>query len=109
MAEQIPEAWVGQEVIVYFEPAQRQAGTLEDVSERGIVVRSTRDETEHVFWYPLTSVTQLLKGGPQGGYILILNPSSHNTATRMAQDEREGARRCQALRLAGQPTSRHSS
>ena len=40
MAEQIPEAWIGQEVIVYFEPAQRQAGTLEDVSERGIVVRS---------------------------------------------------------------------
>jgi hypothetical protein len=66
MAEPIPEAWVGQEVIVYFEPAQRQAGTLEDVSERGIVVRSTRDETEHVFWYPLTSVTRLLKGRSQG-------------------------------------------
>ena len=66
MAEHIPEAWVGQEVIVYFEPGQRQAGMLEDVSERGIVVRSTRDETEHVFWYPLTSVTRLLKGRPQG-------------------------------------------
>jgi hypothetical protein len=25
MAEQIPEAWVGQEVIVYFEPGHRQA------------------------------------------------------------------------------------
>jgi hypothetical protein len=33
-------------VIVYFEPAHRQVGTLEDVSEKGIVVRSTRDETE---------------------------------------------------------------
>ena len=41
MAEQIPEAWVGQEVIVYFGPGgQRQAGTLEEVSEKGIVVRS---------------------------------------------------------------------
>jgi hypothetical protein len=66
MAEPIPEAWVGQEVIVYFEPGQRQAGTLEEVSERGIVVRSTRDETEHVFWHPLTSVTRILKGRPQG-------------------------------------------
>jgi hypothetical protein len=66
MAEQIPDAWVGQEVIVSFWPGQRQAGTLEDVSERGIVVRSTRDETEHVFWHPLTSVTRLLKGRSQG-------------------------------------------
>ena len=69
MAEQIPEAWVGQEVIVYFGPGQRQAGMLEDVSERGIVVRSTRDETENVFWYPLTSVTRLLQGRPQGAHI----------------------------------------
>ena len=69
MAERIPEAWVGQEVIVLYGPGQRQAGTLEDVSERGIVVRSTRDETEHVFWYPLTSVTRLLKGRPQGADI----------------------------------------
>jgi hypothetical protein len=66
MAEQIPEARVGQEAIVYFWPGQRQVGTLEDVSERGIVVRSTRDETENVFWYPLTSVTRLMKGRPQG-------------------------------------------
>jgi hypothetical protein len=32
MAEQIPEAWVGQEVIVLYGPGNRQAGTLEDVS-----------------------------------------------------------------------------
>ena len=69
MAEQIPEAWVGQEEIVHFGPGHRQAGTLEDVSERGIVVRSTRDETENVFWYPLTSVTRLPKGRPQGAEI----------------------------------------
>jgi hypothetical protein len=66
MAEPIPEAWVGQEVIVYFEPGHRHAGTLEQVSERGIVVRSTREEVENVFWYPLTSVTRLMKGSPQG-------------------------------------------
>jgi hypothetical protein len=70
MSEQIPEAWVGQEVIVYFGPAgQRQAGTLESVSERGIVVRSTREDMENVFWYPHTSVTRLLKGRPQGAEI----------------------------------------
>jgi len=66
VAEQIPEAWVGQEAIVYLGPGQRQAGTLEDVSERGIVVRSTRDETENVYWNHLTSVTRLLKGRQQG-------------------------------------------
>jgi hypothetical protein len=69
MAEQIPEAWVGQEVIVLYGPGQRQAGTLEDVSERGIVVRSTREGRENVFWYPLTSVTRLMKGRPQGAEI----------------------------------------
>jgi hypothetical protein len=69
VAEQIPEAWLGHEVIVYFGPGQRQAGTLEQVSEKGIVVRSTRDETENVFWYPITSVTRLLKGRPQGADI----------------------------------------
>jgi hypothetical protein len=66
MAEQVPEAWVGQEVIVYFEPGHRQAGMLEQVSEKGIVVRSTREDVENVFWYPLTSVTRLMKGRPQG-------------------------------------------
>jgi hypothetical protein len=69
MAEQIPEAWIGQEVIVLYGPGNRQAGTLEDVSERGIVVRSTREGRENVFWYPLTTVTRLMKGRPQGAEI----------------------------------------
>ena len=69
VAEQIPEAWVGQEVIVYFGPGQRQAGTLEQVSEKGIVVRTKRETVESVFWYPLTSVTRLLQGRPQGADI----------------------------------------
>jgi hypothetical protein len=62
MAEQIPEAWVGQEVIVLYGPGHRQAGTLEDVSERGIVVRSTREGKENVFWYPLTSCNPAPEG-----------------------------------------------
>ena len=66
MAEQIPEAWVGQEVTVYFGPAHKQAGTLESVSERGIVVRSAQEDIENVYWYPLTSVTRLLQGRPRG-------------------------------------------
>jgi hypothetical protein len=74
MAEQIPEAWVGQEVIVYFGAGHRQAGTLDHVSERGIVVRSTREDMENVFWYPLTSVTRLLKGRPQGAMLSHSEP-----------------------------------
>jgi len=42
MAEQIPEAWIGQEVTVYFgSEVHRHRGILESVSERGMVVRST--------------------------------------------------------------------
>jgi len=75
MAEQIPEAWVGQEVTVYIGLDHREVGTLEAVSETGIVVRATRADIESVFWYPLTSVTRLLQGRPQGGVsILILCP-----------------------------------
>jgi hypothetical protein len=83
MAEQIPEAGVGREVIVYFEPGHRHAGTLDQVSERGIVVRSTREEVENVFWYPLTSVTRLMKDRPWWAPILLLNPRSHDTRTRV--------------------------
>jgi hypothetical protein len=66
-AEWIPEAWIGQEVTVYFGADHREVCTLEAVSERGIVVRATRLEIESVFWYPLTSITRLLQGRPQGG------------------------------------------
>jgi hypothetical protein len=75
VAEQIPEAWVGQEVTVYFgSEGHRQGGTLESVSERGIVVRSVREDIENVFWYPLTSVIRLLKGRSEGRITLILTP-----------------------------------
>jgi hypothetical protein len=44
MMEQIPEAWVGQGVTVFFgQEGNRQGGTLVSVSERDIVVRSARD------------------------------------------------------------------
>jgi hypothetical protein len=66
MAEQIseiPEAWVGQEVAVYY--GQRElpvVGTLVSVSEKGIVVRHMEDGIEQVYWYPHSSVARLLQG-----------------------------------------------
>jgi hypothetical protein len=71
MAEQIPEAWIGQEVTVYFGlEGYRQPGILMSVSERGIVVQSGQaGEEEHVFWYPHTSVLRLRRGRPQGAEV----------------------------------------
>jgi hypothetical protein len=69
MEEQIPEAWIGQEVTVFFGSAEgyRQEGTLESVSEQGIVVRSVQGvEDENIFWYPLTSVIRIRQGRPRG-------------------------------------------
>jgi len=66
MAEQmpeVPEAWIGQEVTVYF--GQRElsvVGTLESVSEKGIAVREMPRGIEKVYWYPHSSVTRLLQG-----------------------------------------------
>jgi len=65
MAEQIseiPEAWVDQEVTVYFGQRELSVGTLESVSEKGIVVRHMEDGIEQVYWYPNSSVTRLLQG-----------------------------------------------
>jgi hypothetical protein len=69
MAEQIPEAWIDQEVTVYFGPEERRhTGTLVSVSEQGLVVRSKPGERdESVFWYPLTSVIRLRHGWAGGG------------------------------------------
>jgi hypothetical protein len=71
MAQQIPEAWIGQEVTVYFGlEGYRQPGILKSVSERGIVVQSGQaGEEEHVFWYPLTSVLRLMRGRPRGAEV----------------------------------------
>jgi hypothetical protein len=71
MAEQIPEAWIGQEVTVYFGlEGYRQPGILESVSERGIVVKSGQEgPEEHVFWYPHTSVLRLMRGKPRGAEV----------------------------------------
>jgi len=63
MEEQIPEAWVGHEVTVYFGQAQhKDVGTLVSVSEKGIVVRHMQADFEEVYWYPNSSVTRLLHG-----------------------------------------------
>jgi hypothetical protein len=71
MAEQIPEAWIGQEVTVYFGlEGYRQPGILKSVSERGIVVQSGLEGAEeHVFWYPHTSVLRLMWGRPRGAEV----------------------------------------
>jgi hypothetical protein len=68
MAEHIPEAWIGQEVTVYFGlEGYRQPGILKSVSERGIVIQSGREGAEeHVFWYPYTSILRLMQGRPRG-------------------------------------------
>jgi len=68
MAEQIPETWIGQEVTVYFgSEGYSKEGTLEFVSERGVVVRSVQGvEGEHIFWHPLTCVIRIRQGRPQG-------------------------------------------
>ena len=54
----------------------RQQGTLESVSERGIVVRSMQGgEDEHVFWYPPHLCAPANAGHDAGsGSTLILNP-----------------------------------
>jgi hypothetical protein len=70
MMEQIPEAWVGQEVTVYFgQEGNYQGGTLVSVSERDIVVRSARDDIENVVWYPISSVTRLVHGRVRGAVV----------------------------------------
>jgi hypothetical protein len=72
MAEQvpeIPEAWVGQEVTVYFGQGHQQGGTLVSVSDKGLVLRSERDGIEGVYWYPHSSVIRLLHGRSHGGHI----------------------------------------
>ena len=69
MAEQIPGAWIGQEVTVHYGPeGRRQSGKLEAVSEQGVVLRTNQgSKGESVFWYPLTSVIRLKQGGALRG------------------------------------------
>jgi hypothetical protein len=76
MAKQIPGAWQGQEVTVYYGPEERrQTGTLEGVSKRGIVLRADPgSEKERVYWYPVTSVIRLMQGKPRGGAAVTLKP-----------------------------------
>jgi hypothetical protein len=63
MEEQIPEAWVGHEVTVYFgQGQQREWGTLVAVTDKGLVVRSKERGVEKVYWYPHSSITRILYG-----------------------------------------------
>jgi len=77
MAERIPEAWIGQEVTLYFgSEVHRHRGILESASELGIVVRSTHGgEDEHVFWNPPNLCNPAHAGhAAESGSTLILNP-----------------------------------
>jgi hypothetical protein len=69
--EGIPEAWIGQEVTVYYGvERQTQRGILADVTERGIVVQAEQgDRDKSVSWYPLTAVHRLTLGSPRGGQL----------------------------------------
>jgi len=68
-SERIPEAWIGQEVTVYYGvERQTQRGILADVTEQGIVVRAEQgDRGESVSWYPITAVHRLTRGRPREG------------------------------------------
>ena len=71
MAEQIPDAWIGQEVTVYYgvgEP-KSQEGILTAVSGSGAVVASPGTEGTHeeVFWYPTSSIVRIRHGAGPGG------------------------------------------
>ncbi len=60
MADQVPEAWIGQEVAVNFGGESAHVGILESVDERGILVRTAvEDGEDYVAWYPMTSVGRL--------------------------------------------------
>ncbi len=58
----IPEAWIGEEVTVFYSPSKsaRMTGTLASVDERGIILRNVeRTKDEAVYWYPITSVVSV--------------------------------------------------
>ena len=66
MAEQIPEAWIGEEVSVRLVKRSAPEGVLESVDERGIVVRTlVEGEEDFVAWYPLTSVVRVARARPE--------------------------------------------
>jgi hypothetical protein len=65
MAEQIPEAWIGEEVTVGFGPEDsRRWGTLRSVTERGLVVDVQVEGGPVETYYPIGSVHAMSKGRP---------------------------------------------
>ena len=66
MAEQIPNAWKGQEVEILYQgrkAVRGKTGTLEDLTDRGVVLR----EDEDAYFYPWASVIYIKhEGGPAG-------------------------------------------
>jgi hypothetical protein len=66
MAEQIPEAWIDEEVTISFgSEGQRRFGTLRSVTDRGIVVDVLVRNSEPIeTYYPIGSVIAIAKGRP---------------------------------------------
>jgi hypothetical protein len=66
MAEQIPEAWIGQEVVVHHSGGESgHVGVLESIDGRGLVIRTqVEEEEDYVAWYPITSVARIATPRP---------------------------------------------
>lgn len=66
--EQVPDAWVGREVVAGFEigGATKYEGTLESVGERGIVLRQEYAEATLTIFYPWRVVTWIYPSDDEG-------------------------------------------
>lgn len=66
MAEQIPEAWIGQEVVVHHSGGSGHVGVLESIDGRGVVIRTqVEEEEDYVAWYPITAVVRIATPRPE--------------------------------------------
>lgn len=67
MAEQIPEAWIGEDVTIFYGPkATRHVGVLKAVTDRGLAVEITvEDEGPLEIWYPYASISNVMRGRPR--------------------------------------------
>lgn len=62
MTEQIPEAWRGQKVTVVPHMQSEKLGrdgTLQDITERGVVLQELGHDRETVYFYPWTSIIHI--------------------------------------------------
>jgi hypothetical protein len=67
MAEQTPEAWIGQDVTIFFGPkGSRNIGVLREVGDKGLMIEVPSDnEKPFELWYPYGSIARMGKGRPR--------------------------------------------